>query len=201
MHLNGVSAELSNRIRAVDASVTAFSLDKKLWAVKVQNGSGGPITDLEVDVYPVDSTGNRTTEECVIAKEHLSIADFVEEITRQSAQGSARTLTGRMQAQQAAMEAILGPGGRIFSGLGPGGIQGFAGVYEKLFPQVAAPLLQGITASIMRDAFPAVLLAEGDATVVYHAPTAVQIHADIRFTDEYSNKWFRGHGRSPQRVE
>ena len=201
MHLNGVPAEFSNRIRAVISSVTAFPLDKKLWAVQVQNGSGGPITDLEVDVYPVDSAGNRTTEECVIAKEHLSIADFVEEITRQGAQGSARTLTGRMQAQQAAMEAFFGARGQMFSGLGPAGIPGFAGVYEELLTQLTTPVLQGITKSLMKDAFPTVLLAEGDATVVYHAPTAVQIHADIRFTDEYNNKWFRGHGRSPQRVE
>jgi hypothetical protein len=61
--------------------LSVLSRREKLWAVQVQNGRGGPITDLEVDAYPVDFTGNRTTEECVIAKGNLSIADFVEEIT------------------------------------------------------------------------------------------------------------------------
>lgn len=167
----------------------------------MQNGSGGPITDLEVDVYTVDSTGNRTTEECVIAKGKLSIADFVEEITRQGAQGGARTLAGQMQEQQAAMEGLFGARGRLFSGLGPAGMPGAANFFEGFITQLTGPLLQGIAKSFMTDAFPTVLLAEGDASVVYHAPTAVGIQADIRFTDEYGNKWFRGHGRSPQRVE
>lgn len=45
------------RIRAVTVSVERVPVKMNLWKVTVHNGTSGPITDLEADVYLVDETG------------------------------------------------------------------------------------------------------------------------------------------------
>ena len=49
-----------------------------LWRVTVHNGTSGPITDLDADVYLVDETGARSAGKCLPAKENISVRNSPE---------------------------------------------------------------------------------------------------------------------------
>ena len=77
-----------DRIRAVTVSIEPVPIGKNLWAVKVNNGTSGPIiTDLEVDVYLVDETGSRSDSRFLPAKGRFSLEDLALEVSTMTLSG------------------------------------------------------------------------------------------------------------------
>ncbi|WP_457174939.1 hypothetical protein [Nocardia gipuzkoensis] len=164
---------------------------ENLWAVKVHNGTNGPITDLTVDVYVVDEHGNRSTVECVPAKGRISLAALFEELLSQTMPGALGAIRN---------QATMMPG----SGMLPyGALQGLPNYSGMLTPHIAsaaAPQLAQAQA-MMTDAFPAVLSANRDAPVIFLVSVEGKVQADLRFADEDGNLWFRPFGQRPRPVE
>ncbi|MFI6220093.1 hypothetical protein ACIBEH_06025 [Nocardia salmonicida] len=156
------------RPRAVTCSVESNPLGPGIWNVIVNNGSSGPITDLEVAVYLVDSRGERTADQCMPAKNHQSLGDLMGKVVREALRGSLGSVAG------------------VYGGT----------MADHLAPRIQQEMLRQAIAQ-MQDSFPAVLPADRDTTVAYIAEGDGQVRADITFTDEVGNVWFRPHGKAP----
>ncbi|WP_216892065.1 hypothetical protein [Nocardia alni] len=167
--------------------------------MQVNNGSDGLITALEVDVFAVDSGGNRTGRPCVPAKGKVDFSDIIEEVMRQHMRAGDQVLTSEMQSRQAMMAALLGSRGRVYRS--PFGAPGVQNVLESRLTPIVAPLTRNIIQAFMIDNFPTVMPHDDKATVVFHAPGAVDVHADLRFEDEDGTRWVRRYGRSPRPAE
>ncbi|MET4614172.1 hypothetical protein ABIC28_005185 [Rhodococcus sp. PvR044] len=180
----------AGRVRAITASVEKSPLGDNLWTVKVNNGTRGPITELEVDVFVVDDHGNRTADECGPAKGRLSIPHVFESMLGQALQGGLGAIANQAQG---------------YAGMPTGGLASLSSYGRPMAshllssPQGAA-LLGQVQAS-MADSFPRVVTAEQRAEVVYFAEGTGEVHADIAFDDEDGNRWLRPFGQPPKRVE
>ena len=159
--------------RAVTTSVQPNPLGDGLWNVMVHNASGGPIADLDVNVYLVDARGDRTDEKCVPAKGHQSLGDLMGKVVQESLRGG--------------MGSLPGVGG--FGGGNP--------IADQLTPRVRDEMLKHVHAH-MQDSFPAVLPPGKDATVVYLAEGNGEVRADITFVDEAGTTWTRPYGQAPK---
>ncbi|WP_433524228.1 hypothetical protein ACQPZ2_03235 [Nocardia pseudovaccinii] len=182
----------AGRVRAVTASVEKNPLGENLWTVKVNNGTKGPITDLDVDVYIVDDLGNRTGAQCVPAKDRVSLSHVFEKLLGQALEGGLGAIGNRAQ-----MYSGLGgisPGGA--AGLGAYG--GTMASYLASSPQASAVL--GQLQATMADSFPRVLTAETPSEVVYLAEGQGQVRADIAFDDEDGTRWVRPFGQTVRKA-
>lgn len=183
------------RIRAVTVSIEPAPIGKNLWAAKVDNGTSGPITDLEVDVYLVDETGARLEGGCLPAKGRFSLEDLAREVF-------ATTLGG-------ALGAIGQQAQSMYSGL-PHEMRirspqvGQLGSYAPMIsnhivnsPQMSAFLRNA--QQQMVDRFPRVVPAGQSASVLYIAE-AGEVRADLQFADEVGDLWRRRSGEPPKPV-
>ncbi|MEU6832158.1 hypothetical protein ABZ894_26230 [Nocardia beijingensis] len=177
------------RVRAVTVSVEKNPLIENCWNVKVSNGTPGPITGLVVDVYSVDDFGNRTTDQCVPAKERISISQVFENLAGQALEGTLGAMGSRAQ---------------MYPGFPPGAAAGL-GSYGRMLasaltsdPTASARLRQAQAS--MTDSFPEVLYEVTTAEVVFFAEGVGQVRADIAFDDEDGTRWTRRFGEPPQKV-
>ncbi|NNH76026.1 caspase family protein [Nocardia uniformis] len=163
----------ANEARRVVASVDPNDLAPNLWNVTVHNGSATPITSLKVEVYPVEvnsATDADLTLECLPAKNQPTLRRAIDDFLRT-----------KMQA---------GLGQQLPYGYG-------AMVTDYLAPQLNSAVKQKML-DHMADSFPEVLEAGADASVVYLAPNASSIQADITFVDTDGHTWTRPHGELPR---
>ncbi|WP_063129929.1 hypothetical protein [Nocardia fusca] len=170
----------------------AFPLDENLWIIKVHNGTTGPITDLAVDAYVVDAHGNRTDDECVPAKDRISIAEIFQKILTQAMPGVVGAITQR--ASLSPMAGMLPPGSLE-------ALQGYAGGLPPQMASTISPQMNQYQAMMMTAAFPAVLAGNQPAQVVFLTTGEGQVQADIRFADEDGNYWIRPFGQLPRPAE
>lgn len=163
-------------------------IGKNLWKVTVNNGTTGPITDLEVDVYLVDESGNRSAGKCLPAKGNISLEDLMRDLMAEGLSGA------------------LGAAG-LPPGMGFGGMASQFGQLGSYGPMIAnhAVALPQVSAFLrnaqqqMIDRFPRVVPAGRPADVLYVAYPG-EVRADIQFADEVGNLWHRPFGERPEPV-
>lgn len=183
------------RIRAVTVSVEPIPIGQNLWAVKVNNGSSGPITDLEVDVYLVDRSGACADGTCLPAKGRFSLEDLAREVFTQTLSGG----LGAVGQHAQSMYSGLPPGIRIGS---PqfGQLSSYAPMMSSHIvssPQVSTFLRNA--QQQMVDRFPTVIPAGQSVGVVYIAEVG-EVRVDIQFADEVGALWRRRSGENPEPV-
>lgn len=178
------------RIRAVTVSVKPVPIGRGLWTVAVNNASSGPITDLEVHVYGVDREGNRLEDACRPAKEKISL----EQIFRDGISGA---LGGTLDAIGSHAQAMYGQG---VMGM-PSNLGAYAGQYSGYLTSAPgfSTLMQGVQQQMV-DRYPQVISRDGLAEVMYSAPEASEVRADLQFADDVGNVWRRRHGQQPEPV-
>lgn len=178
------------RIRAVTASVKPLPIGHGLWTVTVDNASSGPITDLEVDVYAVDSDGNRIDDACHPAKGKISVEQLVRDGLSESFGGALDAIGSHARSMYPQM--MTGVPSNLSSYAG-----GFSG-YAMSASGLSAVLRNAQQQLI--DRYPQVIRRDGSAEVAYHAPNAAEVRADIQFADDVGNLWRRLHGQQPEPV-
>lgn len=102
---NREAGNSGGRIRAVTVSVEPVPIGKNLWGVKVNNGTTGPITDLEVDVYLVDETGSRSESRCLPAKGRFSLEDIAREVFTMTLSGGLGAIGQQAQSMYSGLPA------------------------------------------------------------------------------------------------
>jgi hypothetical protein len=183
------------RIRAVTVSVEPVPIGKNFWAVKVNNGTSGPITDLDVDVYLVDETGARSGGTCLPAKGQFSLEDLAREVFTQTLSGGLGAIGQQAQSMYSGLPPGMSSGGTQFGQLGS-----YAPMMSNHIvnsPQVSAFLRNAQQQMI--DRFPRVVPAGQSAGVVYIAD-AGEVRADMLFADEVGDLWRRRFGEPPEPV-
>jgi len=179
------------RIRAVTASTKPMPIGNGLWSVTVNNASSGPITDLVVDVYGVDTEGNRLPDACRPAKGEISL----EQIFRDGLTGA---LGGTLDAIGSQAQSMYGSGMMMGVPSNLGAYGGQLAGHIGSAPGLSA-LMQGFQQQMV-DSYPGVIPRDGSAEVAYSAPEASAVRADIQFADDVGNVWRRRHGEQPQPV-
>lgn len=180
------------RIRAVTVSAEKVPVGKNLWKVTVNNGTTGPITDLDVDVYIVDNSGARTAGKVLPAKGHFSLEDLTRELLAEVLSGALGAAGQHAQSMYSGLPHGTVPGS-MTSQFGQFGSYGpMMSKYLVGSPQFSA-FLRGAQQQML-DRFPRVVAAGQPASVLYIAD-AGEVQADIQFADEVGNLWrrqFRG---------
>lgn len=159
----------------------------------MDNGTSGPITDLEVDVYTVDRNGERSPDRCRPAKGNVSLRDLFRELFTDGLSGTLDAIGTRAQSMYSPM---------------PWGMQGVPqqlGSYGGMMAGHAAnsPQLSGVlqwAQQQMLDRFPQVVRRGESARVLYTVDGDVEVRADILFADEVGDLWRRRHGQLPEPV-
>lgn len=178
------------RVRAVTCSVQAVPFQGNLWVVKVHNGTGGPITDLAVDVYAVDDAGNRVATPCTPAKGSVPVSQFMREVVGQHLQGALGGI-----ADQAAAQSGFG----FEPGISPAALGLMSGSsLPTAMTDMISSKIQSVVHAHMKDSFPAVLVAGNEETVLYGTGESLSVQADIRFADEDGAHWVRPFGQLPK---
>lgn len=181
------------RIRAVTVSIEAMPVKMKLWRVTVNNGTTGPITDLDVDVYLVDETGVRSAGMCLPAKGNFSIEDLTRELLSEGLSGALGAAGQHAQSTYSGLPQGMGFG--ALSQLGQLGSYGpMMSNYLVSSPQFSA-VLRGMHQQMI-DRFPRVVPAGQSAGVLYIAD-AGEVRADMVFADEVGDLWRRRYGEQP----
>ncbi|MGV0795849.1 hypothetical protein ABQF26_02710 [Mycolicibacterium elephantis] len=167
-----------------------------LWMVTVNNGTSGPITDLDVDVYLVDETGTRVGDMCLPAKGNISLRELAREILAQGLSGGLDAIGQRAQSMYSGLPQGMG--------FGPLSQLGQLGSYGPMLtdhlvnsPQMSA-VLQRMQQQMI-DRFPRVVSAGQSAGVLYVADVG-EVRADIQFADEVGDVWRRRFGEPPEPV-
>lgn len=163
----------------------------------VNNGTTGPITDLEVDVYLVDETGNLSAGKCLPAKGNFSIEELTRELMAKGLSGALGAAGQHAQSMYSGLPQEMRFGG-MTSQFGQLGSYGpMMSNYAVGLPQVSA-LLRGLQQHMV-DRFQRVVPAGQSAGVVY-AADAGEVRADIQFADEVGDLWRRPFGEPPEPV-
>ncbi|MCV7441236.1 hypothetical protein H7K33_03265 [Mycobacterium paraense] len=184
-------------MRAVTVSAERVPIGHNLWKVTVNNGTTGPITDLEVEVYLVDESHNRSTGRCLPAKGNFSIEDLARELFAQGLSGALGAAGQHAQSIYSGLPQGMGFGGRL-SQLGQLGSYGpMMANYLVGSPQFSA-VLRGLQQQMV-DRFPRVVPAGQPASVLYVADGG-EVRADIQFADEVGDLWRRRFGEQPEPV-
>jgi hypothetical protein len=183
------------RIRAVTVSVEPVPVGRNFWAVKVNNGTSGPITDLDVDVYLVDATGLRSEDVCLPAKGHFSLQDLAREVFTETLSGGLGAIGQQAHSMYSGLPQGMSFGGPQFGQLGSYAPMMSSHIVNS--PQVSAFLRNAQQQMI--DRFPRVVPAGQSAGVVYIA-RAGEVRADMQFADEVGNLWRRRFGEPPEPV-
>lgn len=185
------------RIRAVTVSAEMVPIGKNLWKVTVNNGTTGPITDLEVAVYLVDETGTHSAGKCLPAKGNFSIQDLTRELLAEGLSGA----LGAAGQHAQSMHSGLPQGMRLGSRTSQFGQLGSYGPMMSNYlvgtPQFSA-FLRAVQQQMI-DRFPRVVAAGQSAGVLYIAD-AGEVRADIQFADEIGDLWRRRFGAQPEPV-
>jgi len=184
------SGSNSGRVRAVTASVERIPVGDGLWTVTIHNGTRGPITEVEVDVYAVDESGTRLDTPCVPAKNKLPFAQLFRQLLTP-------TLEGTLDSYGQGAMSIPG----MASQMPPGGLGSYGGMIASHI--TSSPQMHGLEQQVraaMPDSFPKVLTAEQSAAVVYMFDGRGSLRADFTFADEDGNTWSRPFGDVPRRL-
>lgn len=178
------SGSNAGRVRAVTSWVERNPLGENFWTVKVNNGTKGPITDLDVDIYIADDHGDRAADQCVPAKHRVSLPHLFEKLLGPALEGGLTAVGNRAQTMYSG-----------FGGISPGGVAGLGAYGQQMAshlahsPQASAILRQAQAS--MAESFPRVLTAETSAEVVFLAEGPGQVRVDITFNDEDGTRWVR----------
>lgn len=172
-------------------------IGKNLWKVTVNNGTSGPITDLDVDVYLVDTTGTRSLGRCLPAKGNFSLEDLAREVLAETLSGGLGAAGQHAQSMYSGLPDGMGFGG-MTSQFGQLGSYGPMMANQVVgLPQVSAWLRSA--GQQMIDRLPRVVPAGRSVDVLYIAD-AGEVRADIQFADEVGDLWRRRFGEQPEPV-
>lgn len=165
----------------------------------MNNGTSGPITDLDVDVYAVDIKGERSPDRCRPAKGNISLRDLVREQLADGLGGALDAIGARAQSMHSSM-----PWG--MQGIPPqlgsyGGMMADHLAYSPQLSQLSqlSQVLQGAQQQML-DRFPQVVPRGESSRVLYVEDGDVEVRVDIQFADEVGNLWRRRHGQLPEPV-
>lgn len=173
------------RIRAVTVSVERVPIKTNLWKVEVHNGTSGPITDLDADVYLVDTTGAPSAGMCRPAKDTITVRELAREILTENLSGGLDAIGQRAQDLGGPQLGQLGSYGSMMAN------------HLIDSPQLSA-LLRNVQQQMV-DRFPRVVPAGQSASVLYAADPG-EVRADIQFADEVGDLWRRRFGEPPEPV-
>ncbi|WP_229580941.1 hypothetical protein [Rhodococcus rhodochrous] len=159
----------------------------------MDNGTSGPITDLEVDVYAVDSNGKRSPDRCRPAKGNVSLRDLFRELLTDG-------LSGTLDAIGTRAQSIYSPMPWGMQGVPPqlGSYGGMMAAHAAHSPQLSQ-VLQWAQQQML-DRFPQVMRRGEAARVLFTADEEVEVRANIQFADEVGDLWRRRHGQLPEPV-
>ncbi len=177
------------RIRAVTASVKPVPFGNGLWIVAVNNASSGPITDLEVDVYAVDGGGNRLDDACHPAKAKVSLEQLYKDGMSQAMGGTLGALGAQAQSMYGGMMEV------------PANLGAYGGQFSSYLS--SAPGFSALMQNLQRqmvDSYPEVIARDQSAEVMYSAPGAAGVRADLVFADDVGDLWCRRHGQQAEPV-
>lgn len=178
-------------------SAEKVPIGKNLWKVSVNNGTTGPITDLEVDVYLVDESGNRSAGKCLPAKGNISLEDLMRDLMAEGLSGALGAAGQQAQSMYSGLPPGMGFGG-MASQFGQLGSYGPMMANQALaLPQVSA-FLRNVQQQMV-DRFLRVVPAGQSADVLYVADPG-EVRADIQFADEVGDLWRRPFGERPEPV-
>ncbi|SII49533.1 hypothetical protein [Mycobacteroides abscessus] len=183
------------RIRAVTVSVEPIPIGKNLWAIKVNNGTSGPITHLGVEVYLIDESGARPGGMCLPAKGRFSFEDLAREVFTQTLSGALGAAGQQAQSMYSGLPAGMSFGSTQFGQMGSYAPMISSQIVNS--PQVSA-LLRNAQQQMI-DRFPSVVPAGQSVGVVYVAEIG-EVRADIQFADEVGDLWRRRYGQQPEPV-
>ncbi|WP_238774479.1 hypothetical protein [Prescottella equi] len=179
-------------------SVEALPIGTNLWAVKVNNGTSGPITDLDVDVYAVDEHAQRSSVQCRPAKGNISLRQLMSDVLSESLSGGLDAIGQRAQSMYAGLPPGLGFAGQM-SQLSQLGSYGPTMTNYLMNSPQGAQAIQHIQQQML-DRFPRVVPAGQSAGVLYVVDGEVEVRADLQFADEVGALWCRPFGESPKPV-
>jgi hypothetical protein len=187
------------RIRAVTVSIEAVPFGKNLWVVKVNNGTSGPITDLEVDAYTVDDSATRSSVRCLPAKGNISLRELTRDALAEGLSGGLDAIGQQAQSMYSGLPLGMGFGASQLSQFGQFGSYGGMMVdYAMNSPQASQMLRQAQRQLI--DRFPRVIPAGQTAEVLYLVEGNADLWADIQFADEAGDLWRRLFGKTPEPI-
>lgn len=179
------------------SALDAVPIGKNLWKVSINNGTTGPITDLEVDVYLVDESGNRSAGKCLPAKGNISLEDLMRDLMAEGLSGALGAAGQQAQSMYSGLPPGMGFGG-MASQFGQLGSYGPMMANQALaLPQVSA-FLRNVQQQMV-DRFLRVVPAGQSADVLYVADPG-EVRADIQFADEVGDLWRRPFGERPEPV-
>ncbi|MGE2728978.1 hypothetical protein ACQI4F_05855 [Mycolicibacterium vaccae] len=178
-------------------SIEPMPVKMRLWRVTVNNGTTGPITDLDVAVYLMDESGARSAGMCLPAKGNFSIEELTRELLAEGLSGALGAAGQHAQSIYSGLPQGMGFGNMTsqFSQLGSYGPM--MSNYLVNSPQLSA-VLRGMHQQMV-DRFPRVIPAGQSAGVLYIAD-AGEVRADMVFADEVGDLWRRCHGEQPEPV-
>lgn len=177
-------------------SIEAVPIGTNLWAVKVNNGTSGPITDLDVDVYAVENDGLRAPDRCRPAKGNISLRELMRDALSESLSGGLDAIGQQAQSMYPGLAPGFGLGSQM-SQLGQlGGYGSMMSSHLMNSPQMSQ-VIQHVQQQML-DQFPRVIPAGQSAGVLYVADGDAEVRADILFADEVGALWRRPFGESPE---
>lgn len=179
-------------------SIEALPIGTNLWAVKVNNGTSGPITDLDVDVYTVEDRGLRAPDRCRPAKGNISMRQLVHDVLSEGLSGGLDAIGQRAQSMYSGMPPGFGFGSQM-SQLGQLGSFGPMLSGQFMNSPQGSQVLQHMQQQMV-DRFPQVVPAGQSAGVLYVVDGDIEVRADIQFADEVGALWRRPFGESPEPV-
>lgn len=178
-------------------SIEAVPIGTNLWAVKVNNGTSGPITDLDVDVYTVENGGLRAPERCRPAKGNISLRDLMRDALSESLSGGLDAIGQQAQSMYSGLPSGFGLGGQMPQLGQLGGYGSMMSSHLMNSPQMSQVIQ---VQQQMLDQFPQVIPAGQSAGVLYVVDGDAEVRADIQFADEVGALWRRPFGESPEPV-
>ncbi|MGV0838073.1 hypothetical protein [Mycolicibacterium thermoresistibile] len=176
-------------------SIEAVPIGTNLWAVKVNNGTSGPITDLDVDVYAVEADGLRAPDRCRPAKGNISLRQLMHDALSESLSGGLDAIGQRAQSMHSGLPPGFGFGSQM-SQLGQLGGYGSMLSGHLMNTSQMSQVIQQVQQQML-DQFPRVIPAGQSAGVLYVVDGDAEVRADIQFADEVGALWRRPFGESP----
>lgn len=186
------------RIRAVTVSIEALPIGTNLWAVKVNNDTSGPITDLDVDGYTVEDDGDRSSDRCRPAKGNIPMRQLVHDVLSEGLSGGLDAIGQRARSMSSGMPPRFEFGPQM-SQLGRLGSFGPMLSGQVMNSPQGSQVLQHRQQQMV-DRFPQVVPAGQSAGVLYVVDGDAEVRADIQFADEVGAFRRRPFGESPEPV-
>ncbi|MAP62724.1 MAG: hypothetical protein CMH34_03050 [Microbacterium sp.] len=169
-----------------------------IWKVTVHNGTTGPITDLEAEVYLVDETGARSAAMCVPAKERISVRELAREILTENLSGGLDAIGQNAQGMYGELPHGMGFRGPQLGQLGQLGAYGPMMTNYLVDSPRGSAIFQSMQQQMV-DRFQRVVPAGQSVSVTYVADPG-EVRADVQFADEVGDLWRRPYGEPPEPV-